>query len=95
MPTAKVDQRITVEKPTEQKLKEFGVFSWSIWTKEESTFDWHYDQKETCYFLEGSVTVKTDQGETKIEKGDLVTFARGLSCTWTVHKAVRKHYLFE
>jgi len=26
--------------------------------------------------------------------GDLVTFPAGLSCTWDVKKALRKHYQF-
>jgi len=27
--------------------------------------------------------------------GDLVTFPKGMSCTWKVQKAVRKHYTFK
>ena len=48
-----------VEKPSQDKLKDLNVFSWDIWTKEASNFDWHYDEKEVCYFLEGEVSVKT------------------------------------
>ena len=95
MTTTSTDSRITVEKPSKERLDELKLTSWPIWTKEPSTFDWHYDDKETCYFLEGEVVVKTDQGETSIGKGDLVTFAKGLSCTWHVKQAVRKHYRFE
>jgi hypothetical protein len=62
--------------------------------KEASQFDWHYDEKETCYFLEGEVTVTTPWESVEIGKGDLVTFPKGLSCTWHVTKAVRKHYSF-
>jgi uncharacterized cupin superfamily protein len=40
------------------------------------------------------VTVKTDRGEVVLRPGDLVTFPKGLSCTWQVSKAVRKHYQF-
>jgi uncharacterized cupin superfamily protein len=95
MTTTKADSRIKVEKPSPELLETLKVKTWSIWTKEPSTFDWTYDSKETCYFLEGDVTVKTDQGEVRFGKGDLVTFQKGLSCTWTVHQSVRKHYLFE
>ncbi|WP_457634434.1 cupin domain-containing protein, partial [Oceanithermus desulfurans] len=28
-----------------------GVFGWPVWTKEESTFPWTYEDAETCYFL--------------------------------------------
>lgn len=94
MSSAATETRIRVESPGEKQLAELKVFSWSIWTKEPSQFDWHYDSEEVCYFLEGDVTVKTDLGEVKIGKGDLVTFPQGLSCSWNVHKAVKKHYLF-
>jgi len=86
--------KVFVEKPTEVKLKDLGVFSWGIWTKEPSTFDWYYEEKEVCYFLEGEVTVKTPYETVSFGKGDLVTFPQGLSCTWQVKKAVRKHYKF-
>ncbi len=86
--------QVIVERPTEDKLKQLGVRTWPIWTKETSRFDWHYDQTETCFFLEGEVTVETPQGPVNIGKGDLVTFAKDLGCTWIVRKAVRKHYRF-
>lgn len=94
MVTTQKDKRIRVEQPSEAKLSELKVKSWPIWTKEPSTFDWKYDDTEHCYFLEGDVIVKTDQGETSLGKGDLVTFPKGLACTWHVKKAVRKHYQF-
>ena len=86
--------KISVEKPDDAKLKSLKVFSWDIWTKEVSTFDWNYDEKEVCFFLEGEVTVKTKDGEVSFGKGDLVTFPQGLDCTWHVKKPVRKHYKF-
>lgn len=86
--------KIAVEKPTDSKLKELGVTKWPIWTKEVSTFDWYYDEKEVCYFLEGEVTVKTKDGETSFGRGDLVTFPQGLECVWQVKKSVKKHYKF-
>jgi uncharacterized cupin superfamily protein len=30
----------------------------------------------------------------RIGKGDLVTFPAGMSCTWEVRGAVKKHYRF-
>ncbi len=90
----RVVSNISVERPNEQTLRERNVTSWPIWTKEPSTCEWHYDEPETCYFLEGDVVVKTDQGEVSLGKGDLVTFPKGLDCTWHVKQAVRKHYQF-
>ena len=86
--------KVIIEKPTEQKLMDLGVRSWPIWTKEASTFDWQYDEQEICLFLEGDVTVKTPFETVSFGKGDLVTFPKGLSCTWHIKKAVRKHYQF-
>lgn len=82
-------------KPTQARLEELGVTSWGIWEKEESTFPWTYDMNETCYFLEGDVTVTPDNGEAvTVGKGDLVTFPQGMSCTWEIRSAVKKHYNF-
>ncbi len=88
--------QITVEKnPSSQRLEKLGVFSWDIWTKEVSTFPYFYDEQEMCYFLEGDVIVTPDGGQpVSIGKGDLVTFPKGMSCTWDIRKPVRKHYQF-
>ena len=85
---------IKIEKPDPARLKELGVESWPIWTKEPSDFPWHYDDRETCFFLEGDVTVETGGQEVVIGKGDLVTFPKGMDCRWKIRKAVRKHYNF-
>lgn len=82
--------------PVEERLNSLGVKSWPIWTKEVSEFPWTYDSQETCFFLEGKVSV-TPKGEkpVEIQKGDLVIFPEGMSCTWKVLSPVRKHYKFE
>ena len=82
--------------PSEEKLGELGVSNWPVWTKEASEFPWKYDAQETCYLLEGDVVVTPDGGEAvEIRKGDLVTFPKGMSCTWKIRKGVKKHYTFE
>lgn len=81
--------------PSEERLNELGVRGWPIWEKEVSTFPWTYDAPETCYILEGKVTVTPGGGEpVHIGEGDLVTFPAGMSCTWDITKPVRKHYNF-
>jgi len=87
---------IKVEKdPSEDRLNEMGVRSWPIWTKEESEFPWSYDDPETCLILEGNVIVTPDGGDpVEINEGDLVVFPKGMSCTWKIRKAIRKHYKF-
>lgn len=87
---------IVVERgPTEEKLAELRVTSWPVWSCEASSFPWTYDCAETCYLLEGEVTVTPEGGEpVEIRAGDLVTFPSGLSCHWSIRQAVRKHYNF-
>lgn len=86
--------KIEVRKPTQQELNSLGVSSWPIWTCGVSMFDWHYDETETCYLLEGRVTVEAEGKSVSFGKGDLVVFPQGLSCVWKVAEPVRKHYRF-
>jgi uncharacterized cupin superfamily protein len=81
--------------PDEKDLKKQGIFSWPVWAKEASEFPWTYDDQEVCFFLEGDVVVTPEGGEpVEVGKGDLVTFPKGMSCTWKIRKDVRKHYKF-
>lgn len=82
--------------PSPERLDALGVLTWPIWTKEPSRFPWTYGSTEICYFLEGDVTVTPDGGEpVRMGRGDLVTFPAGMTCTWEIRIAVRKHYTFK
>jgi len=86
---------IAVKKPSNDFLKKNQIESWPIWEKEASEFSWEYDEKETCYILEGEVIVTPEKGNpVKFGKGDLVVFPEGMKCRWKINKAVRKHYKF-
>jgi uncharacterized protein len=87
---------IKIERQVDRsRLVELGVFDWSIWTKDISEFPWTYDTKEICYLLAGEAIITPDGGNpVTIGVGDLVTFPRGMSCTWKVTAPIRKHYLF-
>ena len=81
--------------PPKEKLDKMGVFAWPIWEKEVSRFSWSYHEKETCYLLEGKVTVEPEDGDAvKFGAGDLVVFPKGLKCVWDVKENVKKHYNF-
>ena len=81
--------------PSQERLEQLGVFNWPIWQKEASNFPWHYDATEQCYILEGSVTVTPENGQpVQINKGDFVTFPKGMSCTWNITADIKKHYNF-
>ncbi len=87
---------IKVQKLSKAELEKMKVFSWPIWEKEISRFDWHYDDIEECYFLGGKVSVTTKDGKViNFGKGDFVSFPRGLSCTWDIKAPVKKHYNFK
>ena len=76
-------------------FKELGIRNWPIWTCEESSFDWTYEDKETCFLIEGEVKVTPKGGQpVKFGAGDLVTFPSDMICRWDVSKAVKKHYRF-
>ena len=87
---------ISVTSPCpESTINELRIKQWPIWTCDPSSFPWSYSDKETCLLLEGDVTVTPDGGKpVRFGVGDLVVFPQGMSCTWEVHKAVRKHYRF-
>lgn len=78
------------------KLDTLAVDSWPIWSKEISTFDWHYDSEEICYILEGEAIVTPTGGEpVTIKRGDLVHFPAGMSCVWEIVEDIEKHYTFK
>ncbi len=85
---------IQISKPEDSELQERDVYSWPIWEKEISRFDWHYDCIEECYLLEGKVIVETGDGKAEFGRGDFVTFPEGLSCIWDIREPVKKHYNF-
>jgi uncharacterized cupin superfamily protein len=87
--------KIEIRKPKRKDLEKEGIMSWPIWEKEISRFDWHYDQTEECYLLEGKAVVETNDGEkVQFGKGDFVKFPEGLSCVWEILEPVKKHYNF-
>ena len=86
--------KIKITRPAETELKALGVDSWDTWGCGVSAFPWHYDGEETCFILEGRVTVETAEEKVEIGPGDLVAFPAGLSCTWHVHEPIRKVYRF-
>ncbi|MFP4037323.1 MAG: cupin domain-containing protein [Desulfobacteraceae bacterium] len=85
--------KIEIQRPTRDDLEKRNVKTWPVWEKEVSRFDWHYDETEECYLLEGRVVVETEDGESvEFGEGDFVTFPKGLSCVWDVKAPVKKHY---
>ena len=70
------------------------ILSWPIWSCDISEFDWEYEEKESCYILEGAVEFSSEYETVKFAAGDFIVFPRGLRCRWKVTKPIRKHYSF-
>lgn len=87
--------KIDITRPNHDELEIRGVYDWPIWEKGVSEFDWHYDSREQCFIIEGEFSVATEFETVQVKKGDFVTFPKGLSCTWKITKAVKKHYSFD
>lgn len=79
--------------PNREYLTDLGVYNWPIETVEVSEFPMHYEEKETCFFIEGEVIITQEDDEPiHIGVGDLVTFPKGTECTWKVVKETRRHF---
>ena len=84
---------MTVRKPSESEINE--TRTWGNWSKENSTFDWEYDESETCFILEGKAKVSDANGNSvEFQAGDLVRFEQGLKCTWHIISPIKKKYRF-
>jgi len=86
--------KVIIEKPDKEVLIEKGVFSWPVWEKEISEFEWTYVGDEQCYIIEGEFDVESEGSVYHIKAGDFVTFKDGLQCVWKIIKPVKKHYNF-
>jgi uncharacterized protein len=84
---------VTVKKPTADELAKLGVDGWGVWEKEPSEFPWSYEEKETCYILEGEAEVSYLGRKAAFKAGDLVVFPKGIDCVWKIRKRIRKRYL--
>jgi hypothetical protein len=79
--------------PTPSTLADLGVNQWPIWQKTPSSFEWYYETQERCYLLTGKVIVMPQNAEAvTLTAGDLVTFPKGMHCTWQILETVSKHY---
>jgi uncharacterized protein len=84
--------QVIVSRPSAEEVS--AMKKLPVWEHDVAAFLWHYDEKETCFLLEGEVTVKAGEDEFHFNAGDKVEFAAGLDCEWIIHKRVRKHYVF-
>jgi uncharacterized protein len=68
-----------------------GIASTLLWDCTAGRFNWFYDVDETVFVLEGSVTIKDQEGSVRrVAAGDWIFFPKGSHAEWTVHDYVRK-----
>lgn len=80
-----------VREPTEEEVDE--AVTWDIWKRGPSIFDWHYDEQETCFILEGYAIITNEDGDSfEIEEGDWVIFPESSDYTWEIKEKIIKHY---
>ena len=81
---------LVVKKPPVPEVYE--LTDWPVWESEPAEFDRYYDKTEVALFTHGSVDVTFDGRTVNIGAGDLVTFPKGMHCTWRILQTVRKHF---
>jgi uncharacterized protein len=68
-----------------------GTASTLLWDCTAGRFNWFYDVDETVFVLEGSVTIKDQEGSVRrVSAGDWIFFPKGSHAEWTVQTYVRK-----
>lgn len=68
-----------------------GLGSTWMWDCTAGRFDWYYNEDETVYVVEGSITVVDRAGRVShLKAGDAFLFPKGTHFEWTVSTYVRK-----
>lgn len=66
-----------------------------VWDCTAGRFNWFYEYDETVYIVEGSVSIKDEQGRSRlVVAGEAVYFRCGSRAEWTVERYVRKVAFF-
>jgi uncharacterized protein len=83
---------ITIIKLSEEEFAERKISSWPLETIEKSRFERIFESEESFYMLEGDLWIDTPTMIYHIFPGDLITFPKGLKCTWAIWKRVGMHH---
>jgi len=90
-------EEITVSKfPSPARQEVERIDRWPTWKCQSEEFDWRYDMTEVAYVLDGEATIIPADGRktVTIKRGDVVTFPKGMECTWIIGEKFQKHYKF-
>lgn len=76
-----------------ERLDALRVHDWPIYASGPDDFEHRFPHDETCYVVEGEVTVTPKGGQAFVfRKGDFATFPRGTVVRWDMRVRFRKHY---
>ncbi len=83
---------VVVKKISREEANEKGMMEWPVWEKEESLFEWKYDEKEEFWVIEGKAEVTYGDEVVEFGVGDNVVMPAGLECMWKIIEPIKKHY---
>jgi len=84
--------KVIATRPSQHALEELGVKNWPMQSSEVAIYPQHYEEKETCYLLEGEADIVVGEDRMTVHAGDLVIFSAGMDCIWEVHHPITKRY---
>ncbi len=65
-----------------------------LWRCEPMTFEYEFPGDEIFQVLQGNLLVELHEGESvKLQEGDIVSFNKGLTSTWTVKSSFKKFFV--
>lgn len=64
-----------------------------LWKHDCATFEYVFPGDETFQVLEGKVSIAVDGETVELGPGDIVSFAKGQSSTWTIKSALKKFFV--
>jgi uncharacterized cupin superfamily protein len=71
-----------------------GVLFTGLWKHEPATFRYVFPGDETFHLLEGRVRIEVDgMPPVELRPGDIVSFPKGSSSTWTIHEEMKKFFV--
>ncbi len=64
-----------------------------IFTGNPSTFPYTFSGDETFHVIEGDVTIEVEHAAVDLHPGDIVSFPKGATSVWRVHKPFKKFFV--
>ncbi len=66
-----------------------------LWRCEPMTFNYEFPGDEYIHVLEGSLSVKTENKNYELNKGDIALFKKGIKSVWTITESFKKFFVID